>query len=91
MTARLREFHDERERALADALAEATAAPADDLHARIAAAQLAGVHRVLFEETLRRTVAGESEEMIAEALAPQVDAAFAHLAPSLDEYAVRQG
>lgn len=89
LTARLREFHDERERALADALAEATAAPAGDLLARIAAAQLAGAHRVLFEETLSRTVAGESNETIAEALAPYVDAAFGQLAPSLGEYAVR--
>ncbi|RDI53298.1 TetR family transcriptional regulator [Nocardia mexicana] len=89
LTARLREFHDERERALAGALAEATGVSATDLTARVAAAQLAGVHRVLFEETFARTVAGESNDEIAEVVAAQLDTAFELLEPSLGDYAVR--
>ncbi|MGW5312473.1 TetR family transcriptional regulator [Nocardia thailandica] len=89
LRARLRELHDERENALARALAEATGAAPDDLAPRVAAAQLAGVHRVLFEETQRRTLAGQDDAAIAAALADEVDRAFAALAPGLAGYAVR--
>ncbi|MFI0353034.1 TetR/AcrR family transcriptional regulator [Actinomadura sp. 9N407] len=89
LVARLREFHDEREVALAGALAEETGAGPDDIAPRVAAAQLGGVHRLLFDETLRRTIAGRPNEEIAAALTGQVGTAFDLLAPSLGGYAVR--
>ncbi|XVV02592.1 TetR/AcrR family transcriptional regulator [Actinosynnema sp. CA-248983] len=89
LVSRLREFHDDRETALAEALAEATAARPDDLRPRVAAALLGGVHRLLFDETLRRTVAGEPNDEIAAALADHVDTAFGVLEPALGSYAVR--
>lgn len=89
LRARLRELHDEREAALARALAEATGTDPADLAPRVAAAQLAGVHRVLFDETQRRTLAGEPDTAIAAALAGEIDRAFTALAPGLADYAVR--
>lgn len=89
LVARMREFHEERERLLAAVLAEETDAPADDFTARVAAALLAGVHRTLFEEVQRRTVAGESNDAIAVVLAERVAAAFDTLEPALGGYAVR--
>ncbi|MFC9897380.1 TetR/AcrR family transcriptional regulator [Nocardia sp. NPDC127579] len=86
---RLREFHEEREAALARALAAETAAEPGDITPRVAAAQLAGVHRVLFEETMRRTLAGESNDVIAAALTGYIGRAFDVLAPGLERYAVR--
>ncbi|GAA0219370.1 TetR family transcriptional regulator [Saccharothrix mutabilis subsp. mutabilis] len=89
LVSRLREFHDDRETALAEALAEQTASHPDDLRPRVAAALLGGVHRLLFDETLRRTVAGEPNDRIAAALAEHVDTAFGMLEPTLGDYAVR--
>ncbi|MFF2557686.1 TetR/AcrR family transcriptional regulator [Nocardia sp. NPDC058058] len=89
LVARLREFHDERERRLAACLAVETAAAPDEFAPRVAAALLGGIHRALFEETLRRTVAGESNEVIAGALTGNVITAFDTLEPSLGGYAVR--
>ncbi|WP_055482018.1 TetR family transcriptional regulator [Sphaerimonospora mesophila] len=89
LTARLREFHDEREKALADALAVETGARPDDILPRVAAAQLGGVHRLLFDETLRRTIAGQDDAEIAAVLTRYIDAAFGLLEPSLGGYAVR--
>ncbi|WP_378737804.1 TetR/AcrR family transcriptional regulator [Nocardia brasiliensis] len=89
LVARLREFHDEREQALADTLAAETGAAATDIRPRVAAAQLGGVHRVLFDETMRRTLAGQSNEEIATAITEYIRIAFDALAPSLADYAVR--
>lgn len=89
LTARLREFHEDREDALARALAEATGAAPDDITPRVAAAQLAGVHRVLFDEILRRTLDGESGDEIATALGVYTRIAFGALEPGLGDYAVR--
>ncbi|WP_067525771.1 TetR/AcrR family transcriptional regulator [Nocardia uniformis] len=88
---RLREFHDERERALAETLAAETGVTAadDDITPVTAAALLAGVHRVLFEETLRRTVSGEPNDTIAPAIIEYLTTAFDLLEPSLGYYAVR--
>ena len=90
LTARLREFHEEREDALAAVLAEETAAGPDDPLPRLAAAQFGGVHRVLFEETQRRTLNGETDDAIAAAVTGTARAAFDLLEPSLSDYAVRQ-
>ncbi|MEC3920629.1 TetR/AcrR family transcriptional regulator [Nocardia sp. CDC160] len=90
LVARLREFHEDRERLLAEALAEETGAATDDFTARVAATVLGGVHRTLFEEVLRRTAAGESNEAIAAALTEYAATAFDLLEPALGGYAVRE-
>ncbi|MGI6874230.1 TetR/AcrR family transcriptional regulator [Amycolatopsis sp. 3B14] len=64
LLARLRELHEEREKALATALLEEFDADT----ARAAAAQIAGVHRLLFDEVLRRTATGEQAAVVAEAV-----------------------
>lgn len=86
---RLREFHDEREAALARTLAEEVGAEPEDIRPRVAAAQLGGIHRILVEETMRRTLAGESNDDIAAALTEYITIAFDMLEPSLGGYAVR--
>ncbi|WP_242900652.1 TetR family transcriptional regulator [Actinomadura terrae] len=89
LVARLREFHEEREDALAAVLARETGAAPGDPLPRLAAAQFGGVHRVLFQETLRRTIEGRSHEEIAAALTEIGRAAFDLLEPGLAGYAVR--
>ncbi|MGK8489784.1 TetR/AcrR family transcriptional regulator [Nocardia asiatica] len=89
LVARLREFHDERERALAAALATETSTTGADITPRVAAALLGGVHRVLFDETLRRTLDGESDEDIAAALTEYIGVAFDTLERAIGDYAVR--
>ncbi|MFB4296338.1 TetR/AcrR family transcriptional regulator [Actinomadura sp. NTSP31] len=89
LVARLREFHEEREHALTAVLAEEAGTSADDVLTRVASAQLIGVHRVLFEETLRRTLTGEDHDEIAAALTESAGNAFDLLEPSLGGYAVR--
>ncbi|MFE6859559.1 TetR/AcrR family transcriptional regulator [Nocardia sp. NPDC057668] len=91
LLARLREFHEERENRLADALAAETDSAADDFTPRVAAALLGSVHRALFEETLRRAVAGESNDVIAAAVLGYIATAFDTLEPALGTYAVRAG
>jgi AcrR family transcriptional regulator len=90
LVARLREFHEEREHALAAVLAAEAGTSPDDVLVRVASAQLIGVHRVLFEETLRRTIAGEGHDAIAAALTDSAKKAFDLLEPSLKDYAVRR-
>ncbi|WP_106401184.1 TetR/AcrR family transcriptional regulator [Actinocorallia populi] len=90
LTARLREFHDDREKALAAALAEETDASPDDITPRVAAAQLAAVHRLLFEETLHLTVQGRDNDEISHTLTDHAQAAFGCLEPSLADYAIRK-
>mgnify|MGYP001953020352 CR=1 FL=1 len=89
LVARLREFHDDRERELAAVLAEETGAEPDDILPRVAAAQLGGVHRLLFEETLRRTLDGQPNDEIARAISEYARIAFGALEPALAGYAVR--
>ncbi|MEV4005671.1 TetR family transcriptional regulator [Actinomadura sp. NPDC049753] len=89
LVARLREFHEEREEALAAVLAEETGAGPDDVLPRLVAAQLGGVHRVLFQEALRRNVRGETREEIEAALTESAKTAFDLLEPSLGSYATR--
>ncbi|MEV5312652.1 TetR/AcrR family transcriptional regulator [Streptomyces sp. NPDC052610] len=89
LVARLREFHDAREKALARALAEETGVPPDDIRPRVAATLLGGVHRLLFEETLRLTLDGRDNDEIARTVTDQARTAFATLEPSLADYAVR--
>jgi AcrR family transcriptional regulator len=87
LTGRLREILEQRERALADAIA--AEAGAGDILQQIAAAQLASVHRVLYADAARRSLAGESRARIQAALATEAERAFDLLEPSLGSYGIR--
>ncbi|MGW7486255.1 TetR/AcrR family transcriptional regulator [Streptomyces sp. NPDC054786] len=89
LTTRLRDLHDERERALADALTSAVAADADDITPRAAAAQLAAAHRLLFSRIQELTLAGHDNDHIAATLAAESVRVFDQLEPALGDYAIR--
>ncbi|AEW94739.1 MULTISPECIES: TetR/AcrR family transcriptional regulator [Streptomycetaceae] len=89
LQARLREIYDQQEEALAATLAEEAGEGASWLEIRLAAAQLAGVQRVLFNEAHRRLLAGDSEEEFYRGLAEAARRAYAMLEPVLGGYAVR--
>jgi AcrR family transcriptional regulator len=77
----------QRERALGDAMAAETGA--DTPQQRLIAAALAAVHRVLYAEASRRSLAGESRPEICAVLAAEGTAAFDVLEPSLGGYGIR--
>ncbi|EFL14803.1 TetR family transcriptional regulator [Streptomyces sp. C] len=87
LCARLRDLHDLREAALADALADATGAPRDDATLRTAAALLGAVHRTLFRRIQDLTLAGEPNARISDTVTAEAATAFALLEPSLADYA----
>jgi AcrR family transcriptional regulator len=87
LTSRGREIADLRERALGDAIVAETGT--DDPQQRIAAAQLASVHRVLFTEGARRILAGQPPDEIRQVLAAAARRAFDLLEPSLGGYGIR--
>lgn len=91
LMARLREFHEQREDALAGVLMAETGAEPHDITPRAAAALLGGAHRVLYQEILRRSLGGERVEELAEAHAGSARRTFDLLEPSLGGYAVRRG
>ncbi|WP_369201238.1 TetR/AcrR family transcriptional regulator [Streptomyces sp. PU-14G] len=84
---RLRELHELREAALAEALAAATGAATDDIGVRTAAGLLSTVHRILFDRIQRLTLAGEDEARIRAEVAAAAEVAFGLLEPSLADYA----
>ncbi|MFI6297739.1 TetR/AcrR family transcriptional regulator [Nonomuraea sp. NPDC050790] len=86
LVARLREFHDEREAALATQLAAETE---PGFLPRLAAAELGAAHRLLFDETLARVLDGQDHDRIATALTEAAHTAFDLLEPSLGTYAIR--
>ncbi|MFC9391148.1 TetR/AcrR family transcriptional regulator [Streptomyces venezuelae] len=87
LSARLRDLHDRREAALADALADATGAPPGDLTPRIAAALLSAVHRTLFRRIEELTLAGQDNARISATVITEADNAFGLLEPTLADYA----
>lgn len=87
LTSRGREIEQLREQALGDAIAAETGV--DDVKQRIVAAQLASVHRVLFDDGTRRVLAGQPHEEICQVLAAAADQAFDLLEPSLGGYGVK--
>ena len=89
LTGRGREIADQRERALGDVIAAEMGA--DDVQQRIVAAQLAAVHRVLYAEASRRSLAGERRGDICTVLAAAASRAFDLLEPSLGGYGIRPG
>ena len=87
LTSRGREIADLREQALGDAIAAETGV--DDVQQRLVAAQLASVHRVLFAEGARRSLAGQPRDEICQVLAAAARQAFDLLEPSLGSYGIR--
>jgi len=87
LTSRRREIADLAELALGDAIAAEVGA--DDPGQRIAAAQLASVHRVLFAEGTSRILAGQHRDEVGRGLAAAASRAFDLLEPSLGDYGVR--
>ncbi len=87
LSTRLRDLHDLRETALADALADATGAPRSDITPRTAAALLATVHRALFQRIQELTLTGQDNARICATIITEADSAFGLLEPSLADYA----
>lgn len=77
----------QRERALGDAIA--AEAGVDDPQQRLVAALLSSVHRVLYAEGSRRSLAGQPRDEICAALGTAATRAFDLLEPSLGGYLVR--
>ncbi|KQX52095.1 MULTISPECIES: TetR/AcrR family transcriptional regulator [unclassified Streptomyces] len=87
LSARLRDLHDLREAALADALADATGVPRGGITPRVAAALLGAVHRTLFRCIQELTLAGQDNARISATVIAEADRAFGLLEPSLADYA----
>ncbi|MFI9587060.1 TetR/AcrR family transcriptional regulator [Streptomyces sp. NPDC052236] len=87
LSARLRDLHDLREAALAEALIEATGATRDDITPRAAAALLGAVHRTLFQRIQELTLVGQDNARISATVTAEADSAFGLLEPSLADYA----
>jgi len=83
LTARLRDLHDQREQALAAALADAAPAATPAIAPRAAAALLAAAHRLLFQRIQELTLAGHSDNRIAATVAPEAAHVFDLLDASL--------
>ncbi|MBU3065263.1 TetR/AcrR family transcriptional regulator [Nocardia sp. NEAU-G5] len=81
LTARLRELHELRERALARAL------PGPDILRRSAAAQLGAAHRLLFERVQEMTLAGFSRKRLTDTIVTEAKQVFDLLEPALGRYA----
>ena len=62
---------------------------AEDVQQRVAAGLLASVHRTLYAEASRRSLAGERREDICEVLATTATRAFDLLEPALGSYGIR--
>ncbi|MET9261746.1 TetR/AcrR family transcriptional regulator [Amycolatopsis sp. NPDC004079] len=88
LSACLRGLHRRRERALADALADAAGSLRSDITVRTAAAVLGAVHHSLFERIEELTLAGRPDDEIAETVAAEARKAFDLLEPALGNYAV---
>ncbi|MFG1944215.1 TetR/AcrR family transcriptional regulator [Nonomuraea sp. NPDC048826] len=89
LVARMRDIHQRREDALAEALADELDADADDLAPRLVAAQILTTTRLLSAYAVRRTIAGEPWETIAPDLREQAGAAFDLLESGIGAYCVR--
>ncbi|MFF0250259.1 TetR/AcrR family transcriptional regulator [Streptosporangium sandarakinum] len=86
LSACLRGLHDQREHHLARALADVTAAQPDDITVQTAAALLGAVHRMLFHRIQTLTLAGHSNDQIAQTIATDANEAFDLLEPALSGY-----
>ncbi len=77
----------QREQALGDAIAAETGA--DSAQQRLIAAALASVHRVLYAEAARRSLAGQPRQEICAVLGAEATQAFDVLEPSFGRYGIR--
>ncbi|WP_052376500.1 TetR/AcrR family transcriptional regulator, partial [Chondromyces apiculatus] len=89
LQARLRLMWDRYEEALAELLAEETAAPPHDPHPRLAAAQIISVLRLLGSEDVRAHVRAHRPREQQAALQSWLHASFALLGDGLRHYATR--
>lgn len=89
LTARLRDLHDLREKALAEDLALATGAAPDDIAPRAAAALLGAVHRTLFDRIQELTRAGRDNAQISTTILAEAEHVFDLLEPALAGYGTR--
>lgn len=87
LSACLRGLHDQRERALAHALAAAVGAPPNDITVQTSAGLLGTVHRILFQRIQDLTLAEHSNDEIAETITTEAADAFDMLEPALSHYA----
>ncbi|MFD9049842.1 TetR/AcrR family transcriptional regulator [Streptomyces zaomyceticus] len=76
LTTRLRELHDRREEALAEALAAVAPADSPTIAPRAAAALLGAAHRLLFQRIQELTLAGQPNDRIAATVAPEATYTF---------------
>lgn len=83
LTARLRELHDLREQALAEAL------PGDELLRRTAAAQLGAAYRLLFARIQELQLSGASRRHSTTTVIAEAERIFDLLEPTLGDYGVR--
>jgi AcrR family transcriptional regulator len=91
LRARLREIFEQREQALSVVIAEAVGADIDAFEPRYAAARLATVLRLLWEQAQIAVRRGAGEDEVFALLDRTARSAFAELEPSLGGYAVRAG
>ena len=91
LTSRIREILDLREAALAEQLENEglDGLPPGDPRYRLIAAQLAAVHRVLYDEAIRRCQAGQPRDQVWSVLRQAAPRAFDLLEPSLAGLGVR--
>jgi AcrR family transcriptional regulator len=90
LSARVNDYVARDEQALADALVE-TARVADPLTARLAAAQIVAVQRVLARENWRRLAAGETAAALSDEATAAADDAFRLLASGLSRLGGHRG
>ncbi|WP_410792010.1 TetR/AcrR family transcriptional regulator [Kribbella sp. C-35] len=86
LTVCLRSLHDQREQALAAALAAEVGAAPEDIAVRTTAGLLGTVHRILFQRIQELTLAGVPNAEIAGIVAGDANRAFDLLGPALDNY-----
>ncbi|MER7000956.1 TetR/AcrR family transcriptional regulator [Streptomyces sp. NPDC000410] len=86
LTTRLRELHDQREEALATALAAVTPHPVPAIAPRAAAALIAAADRLLFRRIQELTLAGHSDDEIEATLIPEADHLRTLLAAALGNH-----
>ncbi|MFD3542251.1 TetR/AcrR family transcriptional regulator [Streptomyces sp. NPDC058662] len=86
LTARLRELHDQREQALAAALAAAAPDAVPAIAPRAAAALIAAADRLLFRRIQELTLAGRTDDEIEATLLPEADHVRALLGAALDHH-----
>ena len=87
LTSRGLEMLSHREAVLGDAMAAETGEDTPQL--RLIAAHLATVHRVLYTEASRRSLAGQPRQEICAVLAVEAERAFDMLEPAIGSYGIR--